>query len=315
MTHTVNKAPSLLSHVQCKSSSIPDVVEVVWGATQDCCGERVPCQTVIGQSSGGQEGDAHGLSGEWVAWFPWWGRQEEEEEGIKSSAPSASRYEDSRDPWGRERGRISESTCNCKQHPMHAAAACGIATMMNRQSSSACGRESVRMDAHAVIQVQNRHCWRDEPWRWTMMGFAYRSRVKVKWRSIGCLSLHHHMGPGRKVIQRSGTNRKARTCMHFASFQFQMSLRLQHPGPVRHVWRHARPAPLLRYVPAATSVDGQAAAGTWTPTRLISHYFSLRTNQPPVTSRNPPAVLFSQNKPAPAISHQPTEQAEGWSRQ
>jgi hypothetical protein len=36
-------------------------------------------------------------------------------------------------------------------------------------------------------------------------------------------------------------------------------------------------------------------------------YFSLRTNQPPATSRNQPAVLFSQNKPAPAISHQPTE--------
>jgi hypothetical protein len=38
-------------------------------------------------------------------------------------------------------------------------------------------------------------------------------------------------------------------------------------------------------------------------------YFSLRTNQPPATSRNQPAVLFSQNKPAPAISDQPTEQA------
>jgi hypothetical protein len=37
-------------------------------------------------------------------------------------------------------------------------------------------------------------------------------------------------------------------------------------------------------------------------------YFSLRMNQPPATSRNQPAVLFSQNKPAPAISHQPTEQ-------
>jgi hypothetical protein len=37
--------------------------------------------------------------------------------------------------------------------------------------------------------------------------------------------------------------------------------------------------------------------------------FSLRTNQPPATSCNQPAVLFSQNKPAPAISHQPTEQA------
>jgi hypothetical protein len=40
-------------------------------------------------------------------------------------------------------------------------------------------------------------------------------------------------------------------------------------------------------------------------------YFSLRTNQPPATSHNQPAVLFSQNKPAPAISHQPTEQAVG----
>jgi hypothetical protein len=39
-------------------------------------------------------------------------------------------------------------------------------------------------------------------------------------------------------------------------------------------------------------------------------YFSLRTNQPPATSQNQPAVLFSQNKPAPAISHQPTEQAD-----
>jgi hypothetical protein len=38
-------------------------------------------------------------------------------------------------------------------------------------------------------------------------------------------------------------------------------------------------------------------------------YFSLRTNQPPAISRNQPAVLFSQNKSAPAISHQPTEQA------
>jgi hypothetical protein len=36
-------------------------------------------------------------------------------------------------------------------------------------------------------------------------------------------------------------------------------------------------------------------------------YFSLTRNQPPATSRNQPAVLFSQNKPAPATSHQPTE--------
>jgi hypothetical protein len=36
-------------------------------------------------------------------------------------------------------------------------------------------------------------------------------------------------------------------------------------------------------------------------------YFSLRTNQPSATSQNQPAVLFSQNKPAPAISHQPEQ--------
>jgi hypothetical protein len=41
--------------------------------------------------------------------------------------------------------------------------------------------------------------------------------------------------------------------------------------------------------------------------RLISHqYFSQNK---PVTS-NQPAVFFSQNKSAPAISHQPNEQAE-----
>jgi hypothetical protein len=84
-----------------------------------------------------------------------------------------------------------------------------------------------------------------------MMGFAYRSRVKVKWRSIGCLSLHHHMGPGRKVIQRSGTNRKARTCMHFASFQFQMSLTgtggCSTPArSARVASRTASPTPALR---------------------------------------------------------------------
>jgi hypothetical protein len=44
-------------------------------------------------------------------------------------------------------------------------------------------------------------------------------------------------------------------------------------------------------------------------------YFSLGTNQPPATSRNQPPVLFSQNKPAPAISHQPTEQAVSSSHQ
>jgi hypothetical protein len=37
------------------------------------------------------------------------------------------------------------------------------------------------------------------------------------------------------------------------------------------------------------------------PPVLFSHIKSATSNQP--------AVLFSQNKPAPAISHQPTEQA------
>jgi hypothetical protein len=36
-------------------------------------------------------------------------------------------------------------------------------------------------------------------------------------------------------------------------------------------------------------------------------YFSLTTNQPTATSQQ----YFSQNKPAPAISHQPNEQAKG----
>jgi hypothetical protein len=44
-------------------------------------------------------------------------------------------------------------------------------------------------------------------------------------------------------------------------------------------------------------------------------YFSLTRNQPPATSRNQPAVLFSQNKPAPAISHQPTEQGAARTQQ
>jgi hypothetical protein len=38
---------------------------------------------------------------------------------------------------------------------------------------------------------------------------------------------------------------------------------------------------------------------------------STFSHNKPATS-NQPAVLFSQNKPAPAISHQPTEQADGW---
>jgi hypothetical protein len=45
---------------------------------------------------------------------------------------------------------------------------------------------------------------------------------------------------------------------------------------------------------------------------LISHQpAALFSWNKPATS-NQPAVLFSQIKPAPAISHQPNEQAAGW---
>jgi hypothetical protein len=59
----------------------------------------------------------------------------------------------------------------------------------------------------------------------------------------------------------------------------------------------------------ALGSDTQAAACSFGLSATSQQYFSLRTNQPSVTSRNQPAVLFSQNKPAPAISHRPTEQA------
>jgi hypothetical protein len=42
------------------------------------------------------------------------------------------------------------------------------------------------------------------------------------------------------------------------------------------------------------------------PSATSQQYFALTTNQPPASS----TLLFSQNKPAPAISHQPTEQAD-----
>jgi hypothetical protein len=55
------------------------------------------------------------------------------------------------------------------------------------------------------------------------------------------------------------------------------------------------------------------SAGSLGLSATSQQYFSLRTNQPPATSRNQPAVLFSQNKPPSAISHQPTEDAVcGW---
>jgi hypothetical protein len=42
---------------------------------------------------------------------------------------------------------------------------------------------------------------------------------------------------------------------------------------------------------------------------LISHQPAVLFYQNKSTISNQPTILFSQNKPAPAISHQPTEQA------
>jgi hypothetical protein len=44
--------------------------------------------------------------------------------------------------------------------------------------------------------------------------------------------------------------------------------------------------------------------------RLISHQLAVLFSQNKPATGNQPTVLFSQNKPAPAISQQPTEQAE-----
>jgi hypothetical protein len=44
-------------------------------------------------------------------------------------------------------------------------------------------------------------------------------------------------------------------------------------------------------------------------------YFSLRTNHPPATSRNQPAVFFFQNKSAPATSQTNTLLDGGGSRE
>jgi hypothetical protein len=43
---------------------------------------------------------------------------------------------------------------------------------------------------------------------------------------------------------------------------------------------------------------------------LISHQPAVLSFHNKSATSNQPTVLFSQNKPAPAISHQPTEQAE-----
>jgi hypothetical protein len=74
------------------------------------------------------------------------------------------------------------------------------------------------------------------------------------------------------------------------SYCYLLAYWLVYHNPVAHIGR----------LPAsACSLDLSATS---------QQYFSLRTNQPPATS-NQPAVLFSQNKPAPAISHQPNDQA------
>jgi hypothetical protein len=44
---------------------------------------------------------------------------------------------------------------------------------------------------------------------------------------------------------------------------------------------------------------------------LISHQPAVLFSQNKPATRNQPTVLFSQNKSAPAISHQPNEQAVG----
>jgi hypothetical protein len=44
---------------------------------------------------------------------------------------------------------------------------------------------------------------------------------------------------------------------------------------------------------------------------LISHQLAVLFSHNKPATTNQPSVLFSQNKPAPAISHQPNEQAVG----
>jgi hypothetical protein len=58
------------------------------------------------------------------------------------------------------------------------------------------------------------------------------------------------------------------------------------------------------------------AGGSKTRSALFAWLISHQSHQPAVlfshnksTTSNQPTVLFSQNKPAPAISHQPNEQA------
>jgi hypothetical protein len=45
---------------------------------------------------------------------------------------------------------------------------------------------------------------------------------------------------------------------------------------------------------------------------LISHQTAVLFSQNKSAISNQPTVFFSQNKPAPAVSHQPNEQASCW---
>jgi hypothetical protein len=62
-------------------------------------------------------------------------------------------------------------------------------------------------------------------------------------------------------------------------------------------------------VGCAASVEAVAAPPpfVW----LISHQPTVLFSQNKPATNNQSVVLFSQNKPAPAISHQPNEQADG----
>jgi hypothetical protein len=79
--------------------------------------------------------------------------------------------------------------------------------------------------------------------------------------------------------------------------------------------------------PLAGHVNMKVPYGAWWPRSTPSRFFLLRRRggrrpvrlpyQPPASSiflseqtSNQPTTLFSQNKPAPAISHQSTEQSE-----
>jgi hypothetical protein len=70
------------------------------------------------------------------------------------------------------------------------------------------------------------------------------------------------------------------------------------PGPIEPCARLNRPCHL--------DLHGRSTLFSW----LISHQSAVVFSQHKPATSNQPIVLFSQNKPAPAISHQPNEQAE-----